>query len=133
MSEVGERNTFGLTKAERYHILTECRTIAMVGLSTNYYNASSFAAIYLDANGYDQGAGFRRALEGAIDEVAERDIVFATAFHEWCAVEADEEGTGWIRGLIEQARKRDVEVTSYADYWARTTAASDGAPSDGDG
>ncbi|MCC7105028.1 MAG: CoA-binding protein [Chloroflexi bacterium] len=25
----------------------------MVGLSTNYYNASSFAAIYLDANGYD--------------------------------------------------------------------------------
>ena len=25
----------------------------MVGLSTNYYNASSFAAIYLDANGYE--------------------------------------------------------------------------------
>ena len=53
MSEVGERNTFGLAKAERYRILTQYRTIAMVGLSTNYYNASSFAAIYLDANGYD--------------------------------------------------------------------------------
>ena len=53
MSEVGERNLLGLSKAERYRILTECRTIAMVGLSTNYYNASSFAAIYLDANGYD--------------------------------------------------------------------------------
>jgi uncharacterized protein len=25
----------------------------MVGLSSNYYNASSFAAVYLDANGYD--------------------------------------------------------------------------------
>jgi predicted CoA-binding protein len=25
----------------------------MVGLSSNYYNASSFAAIYRDANGYD--------------------------------------------------------------------------------
>jgi uncharacterized protein len=25
----------------------------MVGLSSNYYNASSFAGIYLDANGYD--------------------------------------------------------------------------------
>ena len=53
MSEVGERNPLGLTKAERYRILTEYRTIAMIGLSTNYYNPSSFAAIYLDANGYD--------------------------------------------------------------------------------
>src|ERR1700730_6582722 len=25
----------------------------MVGLSSNYYNASSFAGVYLDANGYD--------------------------------------------------------------------------------
>ena len=53
MTEVGERNPLGLTKGERYRILTQYRTIAMVGLSTNYYNASSFAAIYLDANGYD--------------------------------------------------------------------------------
>ena len=53
MSEVGERNPLGLTKAERYRILTQYRTIAMVGLSANYYNASAFAAIYLDANGYD--------------------------------------------------------------------------------
>src|SRR5262245_26928567 len=53
VSEVGERNRLGLSKAERYRILTQYRTIAMVGLSTNYYNASSFAAIYLDANGYD--------------------------------------------------------------------------------
>jgi peptidoglycan/xylan/chitin deacetylase (PgdA/CDA1 family) len=78
--------------------------------------------IWFDVNGYDQGAGFRRALEEAIDVVAERDLVFATAFHEWVAVEADEEGTGWIRGLIERARERGVEVTSYADYWARTTS-----------
>ena len=49
-------------------------------------------------------------------------LVFATAFHEWVAVEADEEGTGWIRGLIEHARERGVEVASYADYWERTTA-----------
>jgi uncharacterized protein len=53
MSAVGERNDFGLTAADRYRILTSYRTIAMVGLSSNYYNASSFAAIYLDANGYD--------------------------------------------------------------------------------
>jgi predicted CoA-binding protein len=53
MTAVGERNELGLTAFDRYRILTTYRTIAMVGLSTNYYNASSFAAIYLDANGYD--------------------------------------------------------------------------------
>ena len=53
MSAVGERNDFGLAPQERYRILTQYRTIAMVGLRANYYNASSFAAIYLDANGYD--------------------------------------------------------------------------------
>jgi predicted CoA-binding protein len=53
MSAVGERNDLGLTAWDRYRILTTYRTIAMVGLSSNYYNASSFAGIYLDANGYD--------------------------------------------------------------------------------
>ena len=53
MSAVGERNDLGLTAWDRYRILTTYRHIAMVGLSTNYYNASSFAGIYLDANGYD--------------------------------------------------------------------------------
>lgn len=53
MSAVGERNSYGMAVEDRYRILTTCRTIAMVGLSSNYYNASSFAAIYLDANGYD--------------------------------------------------------------------------------
>ena len=78
--------------------------------------------IWFDAHGYGEGRAFRKALEGAVDEIAERDLVFATAFHEWCAVEANEEGTGWIRGLIEHARKRGVELMSYADYWARTAA-----------
>ena len=45
MSAVGERNDLGLAPQERYRILTQYRTIAMVGLSANYYNASSFAAI----------------------------------------------------------------------------------------
>lgn len=53
MSAVGERNTLGLSPSERYRILTTYRTIAMVGLSAGYYNPSSFAAVYLDANGYD--------------------------------------------------------------------------------
>jgi len=53
MTAVGERNDYGLTAWDRYRILTTYRTIAMVGLSSNYYNASSFAGVYLDANGYD--------------------------------------------------------------------------------
>jgi peptidoglycan/xylan/chitin deacetylase (PgdA/CDA1 family) len=80
--------------------------------------------IWFDAHGYGEGRTFRTALEGAIDEVADRDLVFATAFHEWCAVEANEEGTGWIRGLIEHARRREVEIMTYTDYWRRCTAVS---------
>ena len=53
MTAVGERNDFGLTAWDRYRILTDYRTIAMVGLSSNFYNASSFAGVYLEANGYD--------------------------------------------------------------------------------
>ena len=39
--------------------------------------------IWFDANGYGEGRAFRKALEGAVDEIAEQDLVFATAFHEW--------------------------------------------------
>jgi len=78
--------------------------------------------VWFDAHGYGEGKGFLKALRGAIDEIAEQDLVFATAFHEWCAVAANEEETGWIRGLIEYARERGVEVMSYSDYWARTAA-----------
>ena len=53
MSAVGDRNDLGLTAADRLRILSTYRTIAMVGLSSNPYAASSFAGIYLDANGYN--------------------------------------------------------------------------------
>jgi peptidoglycan/xylan/chitin deacetylase (PgdA/CDA1 family) len=84
--------------------------------------------IWFDLNGYGQGRAFGRELERAVDEIAERDLVYATAFHEWCAVEADEEGTGWIRALIGRARERGVEIMSYADYWARASAGEDAQP-----
>jgi uncharacterized protein len=53
VTAVGERNALGLPAADRYHILTSYRTIGMIGLSSNPYAASSFAGIYLAANGYD--------------------------------------------------------------------------------
>jgi predicted CoA-binding protein len=83
MSAVGERNDFGLTAWDRYRILTGCRTIAMVGLSSNYYNASSFAAVYLDANGYDivpvnpSAAGKREIMGRRVY----RDVAEAAAEH----------------------------------------------------
>jgi predicted CoA-binding protein len=50
---VGDRTNFGGTAYDRLRILTSYRTIAMVGLSSNPYQPSSFAGIYLQANGYN--------------------------------------------------------------------------------
>jgi len=50
---VGDRTSFGGTAYDRLRILTTHRSIAMVGLSSNPYQPSSFAGIYLAANGYD--------------------------------------------------------------------------------
>jgi predicted CoA-binding protein len=50
---VGDRSPFGGTAYDRLRILTSYRNIAMVGLSSNPYQPSSFAGIYLAANGYN--------------------------------------------------------------------------------
>lgn len=50
---VGDRTNLAGTAYDRLRILTSCRNIAMVGLSSNPYQASAFAAIYLAANGYN--------------------------------------------------------------------------------
>ena len=50
---IGDRTNFGGTAYDRLRILTGYRNIAMVGLSSNPYQPSSFAGIYLAANGYN--------------------------------------------------------------------------------
>jgi uncharacterized protein len=50
---VGDRTQLGGTAFDRLRILTSYRNIAMVGLSSNPYQPSSFAGIYLLANGYN--------------------------------------------------------------------------------
>jgi predicted CoA-binding protein len=50
---VGDRTQLAGTAYDRLRILSSCRNIAMVGLSSNQYNPSAFAAIYLAANGYN--------------------------------------------------------------------------------
>ena len=89
--------------------------------------------VWFDLHGYGEGRAFGRALRSAVDEIAEQDLVYATAFHEWCALAADEEGTGWIRTLIERARERGVVIMSYADYWAGTGGEGAGPPAAGTG
>lgn len=75
-------------------------------------------AIWFDRHGWDQGAAFRRALEGAVDEVAANDLVYGVCFHDWVMLAADEERTGWVRGFLSYAKER-VEVLTYTDYWRR--------------
>jgi uncharacterized protein len=47
------RSSFATTAGERLTILQQARTIAMVGLSSNPFRPSHFAAIYLIAEGYN--------------------------------------------------------------------------------
>jgi predicted CoA-binding protein len=49
---VGDRTDFGGTPHDRLRILSQAKTIAMVGLSSDQYRPSQFAGIYLRANGY---------------------------------------------------------------------------------
>ncbi len=47
------RSRFSTTAFERLQILEKCKNIAMVGLSSNPFRPSHFAAIYLLAEGYN--------------------------------------------------------------------------------
>ncbi|MCI0634439.1 MAG: polysaccharide deacetylase family protein [Actinobacteria bacterium] len=77
--------------------------------------------IWFDTYGWHDGAGFRAALIGAVDEIVEQDLVYGVCFHEWAALSANEEGTSWIRGFLEYALQRRVEITTYTDYWRRAS------------
>jgi predicted CoA-binding protein len=75
---VGDRTNLGGTAYDRLRILTSYRNIAMVGLSSNPYQPSSFAGIYLAANGYNvipvnpSQAGkqiLERRVYGRVDEI----------------------------------------------------------------
>jgi peptidoglycan/xylan/chitin deacetylase (PgdA/CDA1 family) len=77
--------------------------------------------VWFDQHGYDTGHAYLEALKGAVDEVAERDLVYGACFHDWVAIASDERRVGWLRGFLRYARERDVEVTTYTDYWRRVT------------
>jgi peptidoglycan/xylan/chitin deacetylase (PgdA/CDA1 family) len=77
--------------------------------------------VWFDQHGYDNGSEFLAALKGAVDEVAERDLVYGACFHDWVAIASDERRVGWLRGFFRYALEQGVEVTTYTDYWRRVT------------
>ena len=84
--------------------------------------------VWFDQHGYDTGPALLEALKGAVDEVAEHDLVYGACFHDWVMLASDERRVGWLRGFLRYAQRRGVEVTTYTDYW-RSASTSGRAPS----
>ena len=73
--------------------------------------------VWFDQHGYDSGPALLEALKGAVDEVAEHDLVYGACFHDWVMLASDERRVGWLRGFLRYAQQRGVEVTTYTEYW----------------
>jgi peptidoglycan/xylan/chitin deacetylase (PgdA/CDA1 family) len=80
--------------------------------------------VWFDTHGYDTGPQLLEALRGAVDQVAEQDLVYGACFHDWVMLASREQETGWLRGFLAYADECGVEVTTYTDYWRRIAAES---------
>jgi peptidoglycan/xylan/chitin deacetylase (PgdA/CDA1 family) len=77
--------------------------------------------VWFDTHGYDSGPALLDALKGAVDHVAREDLVYGACFHDWVAIASDERRVGWLRSFLRYAVERGVEVTTYTEYWRRTS------------
>lgn len=75
--------------------------------------------IWFEQFGPEKGTEFREVLKSGIDEIVERDLVYGACFHDWCMPHYNEPGTGWVRGLLEHALERGVEIMSYTQFYER--------------
>jgi hypothetical protein len=80
--------------------------------------------VWFDQHGYDTGPAFLDALRGAVDHIAEHDLVYGACFHDWVMLASDERRVGWLQGFLRYAVEQGVEVTTYTDYWRRLTSSA---------
>lgn len=78
--------------------------------------------VWFEANGPDRGREFLEVLKEGVDEIVEKDLVYGVCFHEWAMLRYQEQETGWVRGFMEYALDKGVEVMSYGDHYARMEA-----------
>lgn len=74
---------------------------------------------WFEAHGWDQGRQFRAVLKTAIDQIVEQDLVYGACFHDWTQLAYNETRTQWVRGMLEYALDRGVEVLSYKQFYER--------------
>lgn len=71
--------------------------------------------------GYDNLDGYLAHLRECVDAIAESDLVFSYATHDWSSIRDDPEMTV-IRGFIEYAQSRGMRLLSYADFYRERLA-----------
>lgn len=76
-------------------------------------------AFWFEEHGRNRGRDFAEALRGAIDEIVEKDLTYGACFHDWAMLLYDEQGTRWVRSLLEYALDQGVEIMSYTQYYER--------------
>jgi peptidoglycan/xylan/chitin deacetylase (PgdA/CDA1 family) len=82
---------------------------------------------WFEAFGQSNADGFATVLCDIVDEVAQRDLVFGSCFHDWALLHYQEREGRWLRRFLERARERKVPILSYGNYYAeqRTRRAAD--------
>lgn len=79
-------------------------------------------------HGNDRGLEFIKVLHSAVDYIVEHDLVYGVCFHDWAMLYYDEEGTRWVRALLEYARRCGVDIVSYTQFYGSQLAREAAAP-----
>lgn len=67
--------------------------------------------------GRDDADGYVQVLTAAVDEIAEKNLVYGVCFHDWAVLHYKEAERAWIRRFLEYALSKDIPVMSYKQYF----------------